>query len=93
MNANDRSATECRCPTCGAAQAWSDECRRCGTDISFLRRLADEWKSLQHQWAAALRNGNRQQAESVAERLLTISPTTFHKMLYDFLHFHDKNHG
>ncbi len=27
-----------RCPTCGAQQAWSDECRRCRCDLSLLRQ-------------------------------------------------------
>ncbi|MDA1015340.1 MAG: hypothetical protein O3A00_12930 [Planctomycetota bacterium] len=28
-----------RCPTCRAQQAWSDECRRCKSDLSLLRRF------------------------------------------------------
>jgi hypothetical protein len=30
------------CPTCRAAQAWSDTCRRCKSDLQLLRQVAEE---------------------------------------------------
>ena len=52
------SIKECRYPTCGAVQSWRDECRRCGTDISLLRRLADESRRLQGELLDAQDTGN-----------------------------------
>ena len=85
MNTDEVNANECRCPTCRATQAWSDECRRCGTDISLLRRLADEVETLRKEGAGALQSGDRCRAKSIAERLRNLSPTKFHEMLYDFV--------
>lgn len=30
-----------RCPSCSAAQEWSDECRRCKSDLRLLRKLME----------------------------------------------------
>lgn len=30
-----------RCPTCNATQTWSDECRRCKSDLRLLRRVIE----------------------------------------------------
>jgi len=46
-----------RCPTCGAEQAWSGQCRRCRCD---LRQLHDMWRRWQHakqQCLTGLRDG------------------------------------
>ena len=32
-----------RCPTCRASQEWSDECRRCRSDLRLLRALDQEY--------------------------------------------------
>jgi len=40
------SAREMTCPTCNARQVWSDECRRCKTDLSLLRQV---WLTAEHE--------------------------------------------
>ena len=42
-----------RCPTCRASQSWSNECRRCGSDLSLLRKFAARcrWHRQQSLWA------------------------------------------
>ena len=42
-----------RCPTCRASQGWSNECRRCGSDLSLLRKFAARcrWHRQQSLWA------------------------------------------
>ena len=50
----DAEATETvRCPTCRASQGWSNECRRCGSDLSLLRKVAFRcrWHRQQSLWA------------------------------------------
>lgn len=40
------------CPTCNARQAWSDECRRCKCDLSFLRQY---WRASEAERLRCLR--------------------------------------
>src|SRR5689334_10938388 len=35
---------ELRCPTCGARQGWTDTCRRCKSDLRFLRDAAEAYE-------------------------------------------------
>ena len=79
------SIKECRCPTCGAVQSWRDECRRCGTDISLLRRLADESRRLQGELLDALSDNDLSKAQCVMERLLAVSTDPLYELLHGFI--------
>ena len=37
-----------RCPTCNASQVWSDECRRCKSDLRFLRQVVEAQRAHHH---------------------------------------------
>ena len=84
MNESEINTEDCRCPTCGAAQSWRDECRRCGSDIALLRRLAEETVTLRHEWSVAMTAGNFRQAEQILDRLRIISPTVLGELLYEY---------
>ena len=63
-----------RCPTCRAAQEWSDSCRRCGSDLRLLRQC-DQWRRrLRSQAIAALRDGRIGEAVDRARELIALSP-------------------
>ena len=81
----DMNATDCRCPTCRNVQPWSDECRRCGTDLSLLRRLAEESARLHRVLRAALATKNHSLAELTLKRLMRISPTPMLEQLLRFV--------
>ena len=49
------TAETINCPTCRAAQVWSDTCRRCKCDLSLLRAMADHYDALRRQCLASLR--------------------------------------
>ncbi|MDR1385260.1 MAG: hypothetical protein LBJ67_15640 [Planctomycetaceae bacterium] len=76
---------ECRCPVCGAEQAWQNECRRCRTDIRILRQLANEAYSLQRRCFEALMADDHARAKKAAEQLAQIHPTQFYEKLSRFL--------
>ena len=85
MTGSEIHVTECRCPTCRNAQHWSDECRRCGTDLSLLRRLADESGQLHRVLFAALTANDFPLAERTLQRLSEISPTPVMELLLRFV--------
>ena len=56
------------CPTCNARQTWSDECRRCKTDLSLLRRIWRTAEAQRQQCLRALAAGRPRQAQHHARR-------------------------
>ena len=47
-----------RCPTCRAAQPWSDACRRCGSDLRLLREFAEAYRRRRLACLRSLRSGD-----------------------------------
>ena len=74
-----------RCPTCRNMQPWSDECRRCGTDLTLLRCLAEESAQLQRTLLASLAAKDDSLAELILQRLTQISPTPMMEQLLQFV--------
>ena len=81
---NEIDAEVCRCPTCGATQSWRDECRRCGTDINLLCRMAEEAMELRAEWTAAMSVYDFRKAEQIMDRLRIISPSLLCDLLHDY---------
>ncbi len=50
------SSDTVRCPTCRAAQPWSDACRRCKSDLRLLREAAEEYAALRAGCLSKLRH-------------------------------------
>jgi hypothetical protein len=73
--------TKCRCPSCGAEQAWQDECRRCRTDLSELRLLNENIGLLERKLTDALDCGNYRQAVRCAQKLEQIDPILLNDIL------------
>ena len=84
MNEREVNTEVCCCPTCGASQSWRDECRRCGTEIVLLRRLAEETMALQRDWAAAMKAYHFRKAEEILDQLRVISPNVLYDLLQDY---------
>lgn len=62
------------CPTCGAEQSWSDECRRCKCDLRDLRAV---WRAAHRERIACLlglRAANFDRALEHARRHLALKP-------------------
>lgn len=57
-----------RCPTCRAAQVWSDTCRRCKCDLRLLREVADGYAELRRQCLSNLRHKRTHAALELAQR-------------------------
>jgi len=89
---NETTVTECRCPTCRNVQPWSDECRRCGTDLSLLRRLAEESVRLQRVLLAAMTARDDALAELTLRRLMQIAPTPLLDQLLRFVTHEKERH-
>jgi len=89
---NETTATECRCPTCRKVQPWSDECRRCGTDLSLLRRLTEESARLQRVLLAAMTARDDSLAELTLQRLMQIAPTPQLDQLLRFVAHEKERH-
>ncbi|QDU98738.1 hypothetical protein [Lignipirellula cremea] len=63
-----------RCPTCGAAQPWQPECRRCRCDLTlYVATLqeADRWRQLA---LRSLQQGQYEAAVDAAQRCEAIQP-------------------
>ena len=65
---------EFRCPTCGAAQNISSECRRCKCDLSLVAALHGQRQAARRETLRALRDGRPDEALLSARRLSTIAP-------------------
>jgi hypothetical protein len=53
MDCQDRKSVHC--PTCRAAQEWSDTCRRCKCDLRLLRALSASYQNSRTRCLLALR--------------------------------------
>jgi hypothetical protein len=60
------------CPTCRAAQAWSDICRRCKSDLRLLRELAENYSALRSSCLANVRNKRIHEALEQARQCLAL---------------------
>ena len=63
-----------RCPTCRAQQVWSDECRRCGSDLSLLRQFAARVRWHRRLCLLALHEQRFHDALTHAEQLHALRP-------------------
>lgn len=71
------------CPTCRAKQAWSDECRRCKSDLSLLRHFesARRWH-----WQRCMEHLNAMRFELArrhAEQLLSLDGSAQSRRLFE----------
>jgi hypothetical protein len=71
---NTAAIAELRCPTCGAVQAWADECRRCRCDLKLLRQAAAEALAARRRCLVDLRVGRTAEALPHAHRLYALAP-------------------
>jgi len=75
-------------------QPWSDECRRCGTDLSLLRRLTEESVRLQRVLLVAMTASDDALAERTLQRLMQIAPTPLLDQLLRFVtHEKERRHS
>ena len=63
-----------RCPTCGAKQTWSDACRRCKCDLTFLRSAAEASRGHRRRCLLLLRAGRHGEALRQAQRAYALHP-------------------
>lgn len=63
-----------RCPTCGARQAPSAECRRCRCDLSLLLAALEHQRALHRRVLRDLRDGRFAEALRTARRRAELSP-------------------
>jgi hypothetical protein len=75
-----------RCPTCNAAQAWSDECRRCKSDLRLLRRVVESRRSHREAALGALRDGQFTSALMHAQQAHDLYPDANSKRLLATCH-------
>ncbi len=59
------------CPTCNARQAWSDQCRRCKTDLTLLRQIWLAAEMERRQCLRMLADGHPHQARRHARQYAT----------------------
>lgn len=62
------------CPTCRARQEWTDQCRRCRSDLRLLRRVAGYCRWARARALAALNEGRWHQALVHAQRAHGLNP-------------------
>ena len=62
------------CPTCRAAQEWSDTCRRCKSDLRLLRAFAEGYERSRRAFLEAVRSGNPQAAARHARLCHALKP-------------------
>jgi len=65
---------ELRCPTCGARQGRADTCRRCKTDLRFLRAAVEAYERHHRDGWHSLKLGRTEQALHHARRCLELQP-------------------
>ena len=63
-----------RCPTCRASQPWSDNCRRCKSDLRLLRDFAGGYERTRRECLDHLRLGRLREARDAARRCFELSP-------------------
>lgn len=62
------------CPTCRARQEWTDQCRRCRSDMRLLRRVAAHCRWARAHALAALNQGRWHEALAHAQRAHALNP-------------------
>lgn len=62
------------CPTCRARQEWTDQCRRCRSDLRLLRRVAGHCRHARAQALSALDEGRWFEALAHARRAFALNP-------------------
>jgi hypothetical protein len=67
-------ANSMHCPTCRARQQWSETCRRCGSDLTLLRRFAIRIEWYREQCLLALHTNDVATAWSYARALYDLRP-------------------
>jgi hypothetical protein len=82
------SSPKLRCPTCGAAQAWSDTCRRCRSDLSLLHQALRGVQSLRRECLAALRDGRYDEAVEAARRCCRLDASRENRHLLAMAQFY-----
>lgn len=75
-----------RCPTCNASQTWSDECRRCKSDLRLLRRVIQDWQRHCERSLQALSEGRTFAALTEAQRAYELYPDEFSQKLLASCH-------
>lgn len=74
MNADAPENDRFRCPTCGATQAVSAECRRCKCDLSLVLAVRRQARMLHDDCLRHLRAGAHRSALACAVRRQELSP-------------------
>jgi hypothetical protein len=75
-----------RCPTCNAVQAWSDECRRCKSDLRLLRQVVESRRLHRENAFLALRQGHYATALVEAQQSHDLYPDANSKRLLATCH-------
>jgi hypothetical protein len=65
---------EIACPVCRARQAASNDCRRCGADLSLYSKAIRSQRAVQHAYAAAIESGDNQTAANAHQYLVWLKP-------------------
>lgn len=74
MNKHDMETPSFRCPTCGAEQAPSSQCRRCKCELGLVVHLRQQADSVHQSYLRHLRSGNYLQALDCAFWRLQLMP-------------------
>ncbi|MFW6171034.1 MAG: tetratricopeptide repeat protein [Planctomycetota bacterium] len=74
MNTPDLEPDSFRCPTCGAKQAPSSECRRCKCDLELVVGVYQSGRALHQAYLRYLRAGDYRQALDCALRRFQLAP-------------------
>lgn len=74
MNENQLQTNSLRCPTCGAEQPPSAECRRCKCDLSLVVAVRQHAEALHRDCLMQLRAGQYRDALSAARRRFELAP-------------------
>ena len=75
MNDDPPSPDSLRCPACRATQEWSDVCRRCKCDLTFLRESANAYWQARRAVFRHLRDGHPLRAHRMARYCASIAPS------------------
>lgn len=82
------SKAKLRCPTCGAAQVWSDTCRRCRCDLSLLLEALRGVGRLRRACLAALGDGRYDEAVAAARRCCRLDSRPENRQLLAMAEFY-----
>ncbi|MFO7904723.1 MAG: tetratricopeptide repeat protein [Planctomycetota bacterium] len=88
MNRPDVESDSFRCPTCGAKQAPSTECRRCKCDLALVVSLRDSARDVHRTCLRHLQAGNYQEALECAFRRFQLAPDETARRLLAVAYLH-----